>query len=106
MRAGWTVSGPCTRGSTAHPKGATRPAPGWTAKTSMTSDEPGIEGATGERRSHDSISEQRTAGRSSSTVPRHDARNAPTILGDQSSLAGRCRMDGERMDAAVKLAGK
>src|SRR5207253_2709565 len=35
MRAGWTPSGACIRGSTAHPRGATRRASGCAATTSM-----------------------------------------------------------------------
>src|SRR5437016_443602 len=34
MRVDWTASGECTSGSTAHPKGATRPASGGAATTS------------------------------------------------------------------------
>src|ERR1700757_3453359 len=41
MRAGWTVSGACTSGSTAPPRGATRRASGGSATTSTTSAEPG-----------------------------------------------------------------
>src|SRR6059036_2476782 len=36
MRADWTASGACTSGSTAHPRGATRRAPGGAATTSTT----------------------------------------------------------------------
>src|SRR2546428_684797 len=36
MRAGWTASGACTSGSTAHPRGATRRASGCAATTSTT----------------------------------------------------------------------
>src|SRR2546427_85864 len=36
MRAGWTASGACTSGSTAHPGGATRRASGCAATTSTT----------------------------------------------------------------------
>src|SRR5437870_7673019 len=36
MRAEWTGSGPCTSGSTAHPRGATRRASGCAATTSTT----------------------------------------------------------------------
>src|SRR5437870_6965456 len=39
MRADWTASGACTSGSTAPPRGATRPACGGVATTSMTRDE-------------------------------------------------------------------
>src|SRR2546428_3606583 len=39
MRADWTASGPCTSGSTAHPRGATRRACGGAATTSTTRDE-------------------------------------------------------------------
>src|SRR6478736_5239310 len=37
MRAGWTASGACTSGSTAHQRGATRRASGGAATTSTTS---------------------------------------------------------------------
>src|SRR5437660_933976 len=40
MRADWTVSGACTSGSTAPPRGATRRASGGSATTSTTSAEP------------------------------------------------------------------
>src|SRR5512145_2160842 len=40
MRADWTLSGACTRGSTARPGGATRRASGGAATTSTTSAEP------------------------------------------------------------------
>src|SRR3989442_7928268 len=48
MRADWTASGACTSGSTPHPKGATRRAPGGAATTSTTSAERsrGCRGAT------------------------------------------------------------
>ncbi len=36
MRAGWTVSGACTSGSTARPRDATGLAPGFVATTSTT----------------------------------------------------------------------
>src|SRR5437899_1751037 len=39
MRAGWTVSGACTSGSTAHPGDATRRASGGAATTSTTTSE-------------------------------------------------------------------
>src|SRR5262245_47842520 len=39
MRAGWTAYGECTSGSTAHPRGATRPASGGDIMTSTTSTE-------------------------------------------------------------------
>ena len=41
MRAAWTACGACTSGSTAPPRGATRPASGGAATTSTTSGEPG-----------------------------------------------------------------
>src|SRR2546422_5221639 len=50
MRADWTASGPCTSGSTAPPRGATRRASGGAATTSTTSAERrrGCRGATAE----------------------------------------------------------
>src|SRR2546426_8765002 len=48
MRAGWTASGACSSGSTAHPRGATRRPPGGAATTSTTTAERsrGCRGAT------------------------------------------------------------